>query len=420
MLEPRPVMRTPNLGETISPADAMKWALILARRGAGFVSPNPMVGCVIVDIEHKFVVGGFHAAVGGAHAEADAVERFELVRGKRENIKGCHIYVTLEPCAHEGRTGSCAAMLALLKPASVTYAITDPNPLVAGQGAKMLNAAGVTAVCLSEARAWPASPDKPIESGTQIELVDEAEDLNEIFLWTMRNPGTDALPFVTVKVATSLDGRVSMRGGESQWITGEQAREKGHRLRLEHDAIIVGRKTVETDNPSLDVRLEEISEFVNSVVIVDPKGKLLDRLTEFNVAKVRPINRVFVCVQIGVVDQAAVLRAQEKGFKIFAVPGSKEGIVDLKAMLKKVRQLGIHGVYVEGGAGTVGPFLDNGLVNRLHLFMSTAVIGGKNATGWSDACGVATLAESWKLMRQRVKLIGPDLHITGRLDLKAP
>lgn len=412
-------MKSPNLGEPISPADTMKWALLLARRGAGFVSPNPMVGCVIVDSEHKFIVGGFHAAVGGAHAEADAIERFELVRGKRENIQGCHIYVTLEPCAHEGRTGSCAKLLAPLKPASVTYAIMDPNPLVAGQGAKILSEAGVNAVCLRDARNWPAT-GKVIESGIQIDLVEEAEDLNEIFLWTMRNPGENSLPFVTVKVASSLDGRVSMREGESQWITGEQAREKGHRLRLEHDAIIVGRRTVETDNPSLNVRVEDVTGFVNTVVVVDPKGKLLDRLTEFNIAKVRPINRVLVCVQIGVVDQAAVLRAQEKGFKIFAVPGSKEGVVDLKAMLRKIRQLGINGVYVEGGAGTVGPFLDVGLVNRLHVFMSTAVIGGKYANGWSDLCGVKTLAESWKLVRQRVKLIGPDLHITGRLDLKAP
>jgi diaminohydroxyphosphoribosylaminopyrimidine deaminase/5-amino-6-(5-phosphoribosylamino)uracil reductase len=412
-------MRTPNLGEFISPGEAMKWALIIARHGAGSVSPNPMVGCVIVDSEHKFVVGGFHASVGGAHAEADAIERFELVRGKRENIAGCHIYVTLEPCAHEGRTGSCAKLLAPLRPASVTYAVTDPNPLVAGQGAKILIDAGVVAVCLREARAWPAFPEKPIESGIQIDLVEEAEDLNEIFLWCMRNPGVDALPFITVKVATSLDGRVSMHGGESQWITGEQAREKGHRLRLEHDAIVVGRRTIEHDDPSLNVRLEEFADFVNTVIVVDPKGKLLDRLTDFNIAKVRPLNRVFVCVQIGLVDQAAVLRAQEKGFKVFAVPGSKEGVVDLRAMLRKARQLGINGVYVEGGAGTVGPFLDNGLANRLHVFMSTAVIGGKYATGWTDVCGVKTLAESWKLSGQRVKLIGQDLHITGRLDIQA-
>ncbi len=416
MIEPRPTMRTPNLGEVISPADAMKWALIIARRGAGFVSPNPMVGCVIVDADHKFLSGGWHAAVGAAHAEADAIERFELLRGKAENIKGCHIYVTLEPCAHEGRTGSCAKMLAPLKPASVTFAIYDPNPLVAGQGAKILNDAGVGAICLREAKAWPAFPEKAIEVGLQNELVEEAEDLNEIFLWSMQNSGPEALPFVTIKVASSLDGRVALHTGESKWITSELAREKGHRLRLEHDAIIVGRRTVETDNPSLNVRVQDVSGHVNSVVVVDPKGKLLDRLHEFNIAKVRPTNRVYVCVQIGLVDQVSVTKAKEMGFKVFAVTGSKEGVVDLRQMLRKLREFGVNGVYVEGGAGTVGPFVDEGLVNRLHVFMATSIIGGKFANGWSDLCGVKTLDKAWKLQRQRVKLIGSDLHITGRLD----
>ena len=307
-------MKTPSIGDLISPAEAMKWALILARRGAGFVSPNPMVGCVIVDREHKFVSGGWHSKVGGPHAEVDAIERFALVRGKVENLAGCHIYVTLEPCSHEGRTGSCAKMLAPLKLGSVTYAIKDPNPMVSGQGAKILFDAGIPTVCLEVARAWPAYPDKAIEAASQIELVQEAEDLNEIFLWGMRNQGPDALPFVTVKVASSLDGRVAMHSGESQWITGEQAREKGHRLRLEHDAVIVGRKTVETDNPSLNVRLEDITDHVNSVVVVDPKAKLADRLLEFNVAKVRPANRVYICVQKGIANAAAVEKAKANGF----------------------------------------------------------------------------------------------------------
>lgn len=412
-------MKSPAINEFLSPADAMKWALIVARRGAGFVAPNPMVGCVIVDGDHKFVSAGWHAKLGAAHAEADALDRFSLVRGKPENLAGCHIYVTLEPCAHEGRTGSCAKLLAPLKPASVTYAIKDPNPLVAGKGAKILSDAGVSTVCLADARAWPAFPEKPIEAAVQIDLVEEAEDLNEIFLWSMRNQGAEALPFVTVKVASSLDGRVAMHSGESQWITGEQAREKGHRLRLEHDAVIVGRKTVETDNPSLNVRLEDISDHVNSVIVVDPKAKLLDRLIEFNIAKVRPTSRVFVCVQAGVANAEAVARGKEKGFRVFESEGSKEGVVDLRMMLRKLREFGIASVYIEGGAGTVGPFIDHDLVNRLHVFMATSILGGKNASGWSDLCGVTKLESAWRLQRQRIKLIGQDLHITGRLDLES-
>lgn len=395
----------------------MKWALIIARNGAGFVAPNPMVGCVIVDRDHKFVAGGWHAKVGGTHAEVDALDRFSLVRGKPENLAGCHIYVTLEPCAHEGRTGSCAKMLAPLKPASVTYAIQDPNPRVSGQGAKILIDAGVPTVCLAEARAWPAYPDKPIQAGVQIELVEEAEDLNEIFLWAIRNQGIGSLPFVTVKVASSLDGRVAMHSGESQWITCEQAREKGHRLRLEHDAVIVGRKTVENDNPSMNVRLEEFAGHVNSVVIVDPKAKLMDRLKDFNIAKVRPADRIYVCVQKGLADPETVARGLALGYNVFEAEGRKSGVIDLREMLKKLRELGVNSVYVEGGAGTVGPFIDHDVVHRLHVFVATSVLGGKYATGWSDLCGVKELKDGWKLKRQRVKLIGADIHITGRIDV---
>ncbi len=411
-------MKTPNIGDPISPADAMKWALILARKGAGFVSPNPMVGCVIADRDHKFVAGGWHQKVGGAHAEIEALERFALIKAKKEALQGCHVYVTLEPCAHEGRTGSCAKALAPLKPATLTYGIQDPNPAVAGKGAQILKDAGVVVASLAEMSEWPAAPGKAVELSVKKDLIDEVEDLTEIFLWNMRTSSADALPFVTVKVASTLDGRVALHDGTSKWITSEPAREKGHRLRLEHDAIIVGRRTVETDNPSLNVRLDDVTDHTNSVVIVDPKARLADRLLEFEVAKVRPTNRVFICVQKGIANPQAVARAKDHGFRVFEVDGSKEGVVDLKQTLQRLREFGVQGLYVEGGAGTVGPFFENQLVNRLHVFMATSVLGGKHSIGWSDLCGVTKLETMWKLKRERVKMIGPDLHITGRLDLK--
>lgn len=406
MLEPRPSMKAPSVGEPISPSDAMKWALILARQGAGFVSPNPMVGCVIADADHKFLVGGWHRKVGHAHAEIDALDALAKLKGSREAVKGCHVYVTLEPCAHEGRTGSCAKALAPLKPASVTYAIQDPNPLVAGQGAAILKATGVKTVCLAE---------QPGEQNRA--LVEDAEDVNDIFLWCMRTQGQpDARPFVTVKVASSLDGRVALESGESKWITGEMARAQGHHLRLEHDAIVVGRRTIETDDPSLNVRLPGVNDHVNSIVVLDPKAKLVDRLLDFNIAKVRPVERLFVCVQKGLADAAAVARGLALGLQIFEVDGDANGIIDLKAMLQELRRRDIRGVYVEGGAGTVGPFMEAGVVNRLHVFMATSVIGGKHSIGWSDLCGPEKLDAIWKLRRQRVTPVGSDIHITGRLD----
>lgn len=416
MIEPRPVMRPPSLGEAITPADAMRWAFILARKGAGFVLPNPMVGCVIVDADHKFVTGGWHTKVGFPHAEIEALDRFATIKGSREALAGCHLYVTLEPCSHEGRTGSCAKALVPLKPASVTYALVDPNPQVAGTGAKILNEAGVKTASLAESATWPALPGRAIEDVVKQELIDEAEDMNEVFLHCMRKSGPGALPFVTVKVASSLDGRVSMNTGESKWITSELSREKGHRLRLEHDAILVGRKTVENDNPLLNVRLSDVTDHSNAVVLVDPKAKLIDRLLDFEISRVRPPSQIFICTQIGVADPAVVAKGRSIGFRTFEVGGPKEGVIDLRIMLEKLRDYGISGLFVEGGAGTVGPMIHRNLVNRLHVFMSTAIIGGKHARGWSDECGGVKLKDAWKLKRQRVKMIGDDLHVTGRLD----
>lgn len=414
MIEPRPQLGSPKLGQLLSPREAMLRALVIARKGAGFVSPNPMVGCVIVDREHRFLVEGWHMKVGSNHAEIEALERLQALKGSREALEGCHVYVTLEPCAHEGRTPSCAKTLAPLQPASVTFPFHDPNPLVAGKGAEILRTAGIRAVPLTDAHVWPALPHEPIDPLVKQELIDWAEDVAEIFLWNARQRD---LPFVTVKVASTLDGKVALHSGESQWITGDLAREKGHRLRLEHDAILVGRRTVETDNPSLNVRLTNITDVENSVVIIDPRAKLLPTLKDRRLSQVRPTTKVFVCVQSGCFDVDVVSRAHDEGFQVFDVGGSEPGIIDLREALIKIRALGLMGLYVEGGAGTVGPFLDGGLAQRLHVFMSTGVLGGREATGWSDLCGVGTLAQMWKLKRQHVNMLDSDIHITGRLQV---
>jgi diaminohydroxyphosphoribosylaminopyrimidine deaminase/5-amino-6-(5-phosphoribosylamino)uracil reductase len=420
MIEPSLIMDTPIQGDQLSPAEAMKWSLILARRGAGFVSPNPMVGCVIVDQNHKFVTGGWHKKLGGPHAEIDALESFARLKGDKSAIVNCHIYVTLEPCAHQGRTGSCARTLADLKPATVTYGIQDPNPLVAGQGEKILQAAGLNVSSLSKAIYWPAQPGIVIDPKQKSDLLDEIEDLTEIFLWNMRGEGSQRshLPFVTVKVASTLDGRVALEDGTSKWITSEPAREKGHRLRLEHDAIIVGRGTIESDNPALNVRLTDVVDHTNSIVVIDPSAKLADQIGGYQIAKVRPTNRVLICVQREVADMRAVERARERGFQVLEVEACEDGTLDLRAMLIQLKEMGLQSVYVEGGPGTIGPFLQQCLVNRLHVFMSTSILGGMNSIGWTDLCGVSKLEEMWKLKRGRIQSVGPDFHITGRLDLK--
>jgi diaminohydroxyphosphoribosylaminopyrimidine deaminase/5-amino-6-(5-phosphoribosylamino)uracil reductase len=262
-----------------------------------------MVGCVIVDKDHlNLYAGGWHSQKSAPlMPKSKRSSGSPLIKGKREAVQGCHIYVTLEPCAHEGRTGSCAKALSAAEASDchlmlIMWILIRQWP---GRVLKSLKDAGVMSLSLAEIHEWPGLPGKVLDAGTKQELIDEAEDLSEIFLWSMRNQGPGVLPFVTVKVASSLDGRVALNDGTSKWITSELAREKGHRLRLEHDAIIVGRRTIETDNPSMNVRLEDITNHTNSVVVVDPKAKLVDRLIEFEVAKVRPTSRVFVCVQTG-------------------------------------------------------------------------------------------------------------------------
>lgn len=400
-------------------AEALRWSLIVARKGAGFVSPNPMVGCVIVDAAHRFVAAGYHHRLGQAHAEVDAVMNFEALKGHRQ-LAGYHVYVSLEPCSHQGRTGSCAVMMSELRPDSVTYLIRDPNPLVSGKGAEIIRQAGIAT--------FSAGESDRLTQTQKSELIEDAEDLNEIFLWNMRTQSSpDARCFVTVKLATSLDGQVALRSGESQWITSDEAREKGHRLRLEHDAILVGRKTIETDNPTLNVRLRGVENFKNRVVILDPKAQLLPKLLEdgadekFNVVRVRGWDQLIVAVQDQKIPLSLLARARDRGVRVLSGIGS-EGLMDLSHLTRELRREGVRGLFVEGGAGTLGPFFDQNIVQRLHVFMAPMLIGGRDGISWSSQFGVSSLAQVWKMKRLRVKKLGEgdalNMHWTGRLDLE--
>ncbi|MES2857221.1 MAG: bifunctional diaminohydroxyphosphoribosylaminopyrimidine deaminase/5-amino-6-(5-phosphoribosylamino)uracil reductase RibD, partial [Bdellovibrionota bacterium] len=193
-------------GQVVTPSRAMRLALEEARLGWGFVSPNPLVGCAIVDKDHRLLGVGFHERVGADHAEISALKAV----GDNSKINGAHIYVTLEPCAHQGRTGSCAQALAPLKPASVTYAVEDPNPLVAGKGAAVLLEAGV--------RCEHISQRADIPDRRELELL--AEKLAEVFLHNHRTKE----PFIGLKVATSTDGMMASSSGEPRWLTGAESR----------------------------------------------------------------------------------------------------------------------------------------------------------------------------------------------------
>jgi diaminohydroxyphosphoribosylaminopyrimidine deaminase/5-amino-6-(5-phosphoribosylamino)uracil reductase len=381
----------PGIGEVVTPAQAMRLAIREADKGTGFVSPNPLVGCTIVDADHKILSIGYHSRVGGDHAEIDALKKLK----NAESIKGAHLYVTLEPCAHESRTPSCAKTLAPLGVASVTYAVQDPNPLVSGQGAAILCEAGVQTRLFSE-RADVSAEDKTA-------VTNEAEDLAEIFLHAYRH----GEPFVAVKVASTLDGQMGLRSGESKWITGEASRERVHLLRARYDAVVIGRGTYTTDNPTLNVRHSRFPGFANKVVILDPKAKSLATLGRSNILKEHSPESVFVVVDEKTVVPSAV------GEKIIRVPCATG--FDMPSLLKACLESGLQSLMIEGGAATYGEFFKHGKVQRLHAFMAPSLLGGSEGLGWGSRFGFKKLEDKIQLQRPRIEILGGDIYITARL-----
>lgn len=384
----------PTVGEVITPAMAMKLAIQEGEKGAGFVAPNPLVGCTIVDREHRFLAVGHHRKVGGDHAEIDALRKLPAF----ENLEGCHVYVTLEPCAHQGRTPSCAKTLAPLKPASLTYAVEDPNPLVAGKGARIMHEAGVRAEILS-ARADISAVDRE-------RLTADAEDLAEIFLHNYRHKE----PFVAVKVASSLDGKMAFVSGESKWITGEKAREHVQLVRAKYDAVLVGRSTFVADNPSLNVRHAQYPDFKNKAVLIDPKGQALDALVGSNLLKVRPADSVFV-----VVDKNAGVQAKA-GVKLLPVSTDGSGKLVVSEILAAFRAEGLTSIMVEGGSHTIGAFFEAGVVRRLHVYSAPLLIGGKHGLAWSAHFGRGMMSEATRLSRVKSFALGDDIYFTARIS----
>jgi diaminohydroxyphosphoribosylaminopyrimidine deaminase/5-amino-6-(5-phosphoribosylamino)uracil reductase len=381
-----------KIGQLLTPAEAMQLAIDEGKKGAGFVSPNPMVGCTIVDRNHRFLSVGYHARVGHAHAEIEALAKIE----DRSVLRDAHAYVTLEPCAHQGRTGSCAQAMAPLGFASVTFAVQDPNPLVAGRGADILRAAGVRAVLLADREDVPEVD----------ELTAQAEELAEIFLHFMR----EKKPFVAIKVATTLDGKMATSSGESKWITGEAARAHTHKMRARYDAIVIGRNTFVADNPSLNVRHPEFPGFQNRVVLLDPAGTVLAQMSGSNLVKVRAPDAVWVLVGKGVKPK------NPTGVRVIEIPLNDMGLFEMEAVLSRLKLEGITSLMVEGGSQTYANFFAGGLVQRLHAYVAPSILGGKHGVAWSAGFGKGTMAEKIRLRRSEREVLGEDLYWTARVE----
>ncbi len=352
----------------------MQAALALARRALGRVHPNPAVGCVIVAEDGEVVGRGWTQPGGRPHAETEALAR----AGTR--ARGATAYVSLEPCCHTGKTGPCADALAGAGIRRVVAAIEDPDPRVAGGGMARLKAAGI------ETRIGVCRGD--------------AERLNAGFIKRV----TLGRPLVTLKLATTLDGRVATRTGESQWITGETARAWGHALRASHDAAVTGSSTVRADDPDLTCRLPGMAAASPIRVVMDSRLTLPLTSRIAATADRRP-TWIVTCVGADEARRAAFL---DLGIEVIEVPVGEGGRPDVKATLKELAARGLTRVMVEGGPHIVATFLRARMVDRIAWFRAPDVIGG-DGLPVAHAFGVDGLAQMATFVRVRAIPCGRDV-----------
>ena len=377
-------MKRPNAGDLLTESQAMALAIGEAHRGRGYVAPNPPVGCVIVDSKGRFLSSGYHKKCGGPHAEIEALNQIS----DKEKLKAAKVFVTLEPCSHHGRTPPCADTLARLPLSKVIYGHQDPNPQVSGQGVHVIKKAGI------QVELW------------QRDLEHELAELIEVFTCNM----TKKRAFVALKAAITLDGQLAEKSGKSQWITGKESRTEVHRLRGQFDGILVGRGTVETDNPLLNVRSPDYSGKTNKVVLLDPNNLLEERLPRLQIWNCHDPKDIF-----------QFIGAENKNSKCppwnqIALPlDGRGGGFDLSQISTQLYNLGVYSVLVEGGADTYGRYLTRRAADRIYLFIAPKVLGQSCGINWAGNFSGASLGECPRVLSCRVKVLGEDVLITGRL-----
>ncbi len=357
-------------------------ALRLAAKAKGRTSPNPMVGAVVVK-NGKVIARGWHQKAGEPHAEAIALRK----AGKAAN--GATLYVTLEPCSHTNkRTPPCTPLVIQSGVKRVVVAMIDPNPRVSGNGIKTLKKAGVSAV-----------------SGV---LEAEARRLNEAFIKHI----TTGLPFVTLKVAQTLDGKTATASGESKWITGEQARFEGHRLRDSNDAILVGINTVLKDNPSLTARVpkgrDPIRIVVDSTLRVPVNAKII---TQKSSART-------LIATLATAQKTKIEKLQNAGAEVLLVKG-RGGRVDLRDLMKKLGARGIMSVLIEGGAEVHASAIASGIADKLAVFIAPMLMTGRDSLCSIGGISPARLSQTVRLHDVSIRSMGPDFMVEGYLRKKS-
>ncbi len=363
----------------------MKRALSLAARGIGKTTPNPMVGAVIVN-QGRIVGQAYHQQAGKPHAEILALHK----AGPR--ARGGVLYVTLEPCCHlDKRTPPCVPLLIQSGLTRVCVAMPDPNPHVSGEGLQRLKKAGIQVVV-----------------GV---MEQEAQQLNEVYRHWIRT----GRPFVTLKGAMTLDGKIATKTGQSKWITGEQSRRDVHRVRSQVDAVMVGLGTILADNPDLSARgikhamrqrvgRQPVRIVLDSHLRIPVKAKVLTWIHE---------QPTIICTTAPA-SKHKMKGLTDRGAQVWVLP-KKKGMVSLKATLGKLGKIGISTVLIEGGSSLNASALQEGLVNQVRLYVAPKLLGGQDAKSWIGGASPKTIDQALALTNAEYKKIGQDWLIVGNL-----
>ena len=357
----------------------MLQAIQLAKQGEGWTNPNPMVGAVIVK-NGRIIGKGYHKKCGELHAERNAIASLT------ESAEGATIYVTLEPCCHYGKTPPCTEAIIEQKIKRVVIGSRDPNPKVSGKGIKMLQEAGIEVI--------------------EDFMREECDRLNPVFFHYI----TTKTPYVVMKYAMTLDGKIASASGKSKWITGEAAREQVHRMRHEMTGIMVGAGTVIADDPMLNCRLPQTKDPVRIVCDTTLRIPLKSRIVQ-TAEEQKTI--IATCCQ----DEARIREYQKYGCRII-VTEHADGKVDLKELMRQLGADGIESVLLEGGAMLNWSALEAGIVNEVYAYVAPKLFGGADAKSPVAGMGVDHPDDAYCLVSQRVQQVGEDILIAGELKNK--
>jgi diaminohydroxyphosphoribosylaminopyrimidine deaminase/5-amino-6-(5-phosphoribosylamino)uracil reductase len=352
----------------------MRRALNLAKRGYGFVNPNPLVGSVIAK-DGSIVAEGYHQRFGGPHAEVHAIGKLT------ENTGDLTLYVNLEPCSFTGKTPPCTDLIIRTGIKKVVTAMEDPNPRISGKGIEILRENGVD-----------------VTTGV---LEEDARKLNETYVKYI----TTRLPFCTLKVATTLDGRIAAPGGRSQWISCERSRKLVMDLRHRYSAVMTGAGTVISDNPRLTDRSGSREKKDPFRIILDSRGRIPAGARIFDA-----VDQKTILATTGKAPREHLARLEQKGIRIVVCP-EKDDHVDLAFLLQEMGRSGIDSILVEGGSILNYSLLSGGLADKYIFFVAPILLGGREAMPSFGGKGAERLEDAWKVRIENIKQLGRDVMI---------